>query len=222
MPYTVYLPHHHHHLTHNPQSQWYPKIFRHRLNTTHLLRRPNQESKRHCNTAFNFRDGFNVIFECMGAESAIQMCLFVSIFISCLLQAVLTHSRIDGNNWRSHHPYRNGQPHSLSPTLNCRSPQSRYPWLILYTDTYPQALALLSSPSTLRTMVSKLVTHRFGLADAKTVFEVLAKGVDDKGELVLKVMVGPGVEKKKGCLRPSGPIFCWISVLSPSQLFFPS
>lgn len=66
-----------------------------------------------------------------------------------------------------------------------------------YADTYPQALALLSSPSTLRTMVSKLVTHRFGLADTKKAFEVLAKGVDDKGELVLKVMVGPGVEKKR-------------------------
>lgn len=65
-----------------------------------------------------------------------------------------------------------------------------------YADTYPQALALLSSQSsTLRTMVSKLVTHRFGLSDTKKAFEMLARGVDDKGALVLKIMVGPDEKK---------------------------
>lgn len=64
-----------------------------------------------------------------------------------------------------------------------------------YADTYPQALALLASPSSeLRTMVGKLVTHRFGLSDTKKAFETLAKGTDEKGGLVLKIMVGPGVQ----------------------------
>lgn len=64
-----------------------------------------------------------------------------------------------------------------------------------YADTYPEALSLLSSPSSkLRMMVGKLVTHRFGLSDTKKAFEMLAKGVDEKGELVLKIMVGPGVQ----------------------------
>lgn len=63
-----------------------------------------------------------------------------------------------------------------------------------YADTYPEALSLLSSPSKFRTMVGKLVTHRFGLSDTKKAFEMLAKGVDEKGELVLKIMVGPGVQ----------------------------
>ena len=63
-----------------------------------------------------------------------------------------------------------------------------------YADTYPEALALLSSPSRLRTMVGKLVTHRFGLSDTKKAFEMLAKGVDEKGNLVLKIMVGPSAQ----------------------------
>ena len=62
-----------------------------------------------------------------------------------------------------------------------------------YADTYPEALSLLSSPSSkLRTMVGKLVTHRFGLSDTKKAFEMLAKGVDEKGGVVMKIMVGPG------------------------------
>lgn len=64
-----------------------------------------------------------------------------------------------------------------------------------YANTYPEALSLLSSPSSkLRAMVGKLVTHRFGLSDTKKAFEMLAKGVDEKGELVLKIMVGPGAQ----------------------------
>ena len=64
-----------------------------------------------------------------------------------------------------------------------------------YADTYPEALTILSSPSSkLRAMVGKLVTHRFELSDTKKAFEMLAKGVDEKGELVLKIMVGPGVQ----------------------------
>ena len=64
-----------------------------------------------------------------------------------------------------------------------------------YADTYPEALSLLSSPSSkLRTMVSKLVTHRVGLCDTKKAFEMLAKGVDENGDLVLKIMVGPSAQ----------------------------
>lgn len=62
-----------------------------------------------------------------------------------------------------------------------------------YANTYPEALSLLSSSSSgLRTMVSKLVTHRFALCDTQKAFEMLAKGVDEKGGVVMKIMVGPG------------------------------
>jgi L-iditol 2-dehydrogenase len=41
-------------------------------------------------------------------------------------------------------------------------------------------------------LVAKLVTHRFKLDGTQKAFEMLARGVDDKGGLVLKVMVGSG------------------------------
>lgn len=57
-----------------------------------------------------------------------------------------------------------------------------------YANTYPTALALLSSGKLEN--VEKLVTHRFGLQDTKKAFETLERGVDEDGQLVLKIMVG--------------------------------
>ncbi len=57
-----------------------------------------------------------------------------------------------------------------------------------YANTYPTALTLLSSGQLEN--VEKLVTHRFGLEDTKKAFEMLERGVDERGQLVLKIMVG--------------------------------
>jgi len=57
-----------------------------------------------------------------------------------------------------------------------------------YANTYPTALALLSSGQLEN--VEKLVTHRFGLQDTQKAFEMLERGVDERGQLVLKIMVG--------------------------------
>lgn len=57
-----------------------------------------------------------------------------------------------------------------------------------YANTYPTALALLSSGKLEN--VEKLVTHRFGLQDTRKAFETLERGVDEDGQLVLKIMVG--------------------------------
>jgi len=60
-----------------------------------------------------------------------------------------------------------------------------------YAGTYAEALELLASQtSNFGDLVSKLVTHRFRLEDTKKAFEMLRKGVDEQGGLVLKVMVG--------------------------------
>lgn len=71
-----------------------------------------------------------------------------------------------------------------------------------YANTYPEALKLLadsctpSSPSSSSTKapeisrVSTLVTHRFSLQETSKAFEMLARGVDDDGKLVLKIMIG--------------------------------
>jgi L-iditol 2-dehydrogenase len=61
-----------------------------------------------------------------------------------------------------------------------------------YANTYPEAIALLASNSPLPKLVTKLVTHRFKLDGTQKAFEMLARGVDDKGGLVLKVIVGSG------------------------------
>jgi L-iditol 2-dehydrogenase len=60
-----------------------------------------------------------------------------------------------------------------------------------YCDTYPAALALLAAGT--MPMVSTLITHRFRLEDTRNAFDVMSRGIDEQGGLVLKVMVGTGV-----------------------------
>lgn len=56
-----------------------------------------------------------------------------------------------------------------------------------YANTYPAALELLAS-GTLPN-IEKLISHRFKLHDTKKAFELLARGSDEEGRMVLKVMV---------------------------------
>ena len=56
-----------------------------------------------------------------------------------------------------------------------------------YANTYADALSLLASGK-LRN-VGKLITHRLGLEDTARAFELLSRGKDEDGKMVLKVMV---------------------------------
>jgi len=58
-----------------------------------------------------------------------------------------------------------------------------------YANTYPAALAILASGKL--DNVDKLVTHRFSLAQTAQAFNLLARGKDEAGNMVLKVMIGP-------------------------------
>lgn len=59
-----------------------------------------------------------------------------------------------------------------------------------YANTYRQAIDLLASGNPLLPDVRKLVTHRFkGLGDVPVAFDTAAKVKDEKGDLVIKVMV---------------------------------
>lgn len=58
-----------------------------------------------------------------------------------------------------------------------------------YANTYPAALALLASGKLKN--VDALVTHRFSLAQTAQAFNLLARGKDEDGKMVLKVMIGP-------------------------------
>jgi L-iditol 2-dehydrogenase len=80
--------------------------------------------------AFDSKDGFDVVFECTGAENPIQMCIFVSIFVLLLGRSpgsvynslTKTHiSPTDSNNWWTRHAYRNGYTRSPPPTFNSGS-----------------------------------------------------------------------------------------------------
>ena len=58
-----------------------------------------------------------------------------------------------------------------------------------YCNTYPAALELLGSGKLPN--IEKIITHRFPLEESAKAFELLAKGKDDEGRMVLKVMIGP-------------------------------
>jgi L-iditol 2-dehydrogenase len=57
-----------------------------------------------------------------------------------------------------------------------------------YANMYPTALALLASGKLKN--VEKLITHRFALEDTAHAFELLARGIDEDGNMVLKIMIG--------------------------------
>jgi L-iditol 2-dehydrogenase len=166
-----------------------------------------KESSAAALAAFDSTEGYDVVFECTGAESAIQM----SIFCATTGGKVM----LIGMGTRA----------AYMPLSTAALREVDILGSFRYADTYPEALALLSSSSpsstsstsssassspspspsssstsdlstesesisSLPTLAAKLVTHRFKLADTKKAFEMLAKGVDEKGGLVLKVMIG--------------------------------
>lgn len=59
-----------------------------------------------------------------------------------------------------------------------------------YANTYPRVIELLSSNNPLLPPVADLITHRYESLDSiPEAFEMAGKVKDDKGNLVLKVMV---------------------------------
>lgn len=56
-----------------------------------------------------------------------------------------------------------------------------------YANTYADALSLLGSGKLQN--IGKLVTHRLSLEDTARAFELLARGKDEDGNMVLKVMI---------------------------------
>lgn len=56
-----------------------------------------------------------------------------------------------------------------------------------YANAYPAALELLASGKLKN--IDKLVTHRFSLKDTKRAFDLLARGQDEEGKMILKIMI---------------------------------
>lgn len=59
-----------------------------------------------------------------------------------------------------------------------------------YANTYSESIELVQQAMKAGIDLTQLVTHRFkGLADAPKAFDMAGKTKDDKGELVLKVVI---------------------------------
>ena len=68
-----------------------------------------------------------------------------------------------------------------------------------YANTYEKAIELVASGNPLLPDLEKLVTHRYcGLESVQQAFEMAGKTSDEKGNLVLKVVIEMGGEKVNG------------------------
>ncbi|KAF7315798.1 PKS-ER domain-containing protein [Mycena indigotica] len=123
---------------------------------------------------FEQPDGFDVVFECTGAEPCIQM----SVHAATIGGKVVLIGM--------------GSRNVLLPLSAAATREVDLVGSFRYAHTYPEALSLLAG-GTLGAL-HKLVTHRFRLEDSQKAFELLSRGKDQDGGLVIKVVVGADSE----------------------------
>lgn len=119
---------------------------------------------------FGAPQGFDVVFECTGSETAIQMSIYAAIAGGKVMLVGM------------------GARNIMLPLSTAALREVDIHGSFRYCNTYPEALQLLSSGKLHN--VEKLITHRFELEDAAHAFDLLARGQDDRGNVVLKVMIG--------------------------------
>ncbi|KAJ3754705.1 GroES-like protein [Lentinula raphanica] len=140
-----------------------------------LLRRAKENAARAL-SVFDEPDGFDVVFECTGAES----CILMSVFCA----AVGARIALVGMG----SPSVSSFPISFAATREIDLIGS-----FRYADTYREAIDLLSGSHIFSNPeldhLAKLVTHRFELSQTKEAFELLARGRDERGGMVIKVMI---------------------------------
>ncbi|EJF59297.1 GroES-like protein [Dichomitus squalens] len=121
-------------------------------------------------TEFNMPDGFDLVFECTGAEPCIQMSIHAAVTGGKVMLVGMGSRNVT-------------LPLSAAATREVDIHGS-----FRYAHTYPTALQLLASGKLPN--IEKIITHRFALEDTARAFELLQRGRDDEGNMVLKVMVG--------------------------------
>lgn len=140
---------------------------------------------------FNMPDGFDVVFECTGAEPCIQMSVHVSALqyvpgnksmysLGVRIQAAVTGGKVMLVGM--------GARNVTLPLSTAATREVDIHGSFRYANTYPTALALLASGKLPN--IESIITHRFPLAESARAFDLLAKGRDEDGRMVLKVMVG--------------------------------
>ncbi|KAH6905535.1 NADP(H)-dependent ketose reductase [Coprinopsis sp. MPI-PUGE-AT-0042] len=124
-------------------------------------------------SSFDASQGFDVVYECTGAQAAIQMSIHTATTGGKVMLIGM------------------GSRNVTLPLSAAACREVDIHGSFRYANTYPDALALLASGRL--EGISNLVTHRFTLDRAQEAFQLMAQGVDEEGNMVLKVMVGSGV-----------------------------
>ncbi|KAK0220110.1 GroES-like protein [Armillaria fumosa] len=122
--------------------------------------------------ALAFGGGYDIVYECTGAEPCIQMAVFSTKTGGKVLLIGM------------------GTPNALIPISNAATREVDIIGSFRYADTYKEALQLLAGGTL--PPITDLITHRvpFNPDAVKGAFEAMAKGRDEKGRLVIKVIVG--------------------------------
>jgi L-iditol 2-dehydrogenase len=119
---------------------------------------------------FGEADGFDVVYECTGAESCIQMAIHGAITGGKVMLVGI------------------GSQNVMLPLSSAATREVDIQGCFRYANTYPTAIALLSSGKLKN--IEKIITHRFALEESGRAFDLLSKGKDEEGHMVLKVMIG--------------------------------
>ncbi|KAF8549141.1 GroES-like protein [Imleria badia] len=118
---------------------------------------------------FQVPDGFDIVFECTGAETCIQMSIYAAVTGGKVMLVGM------------------GTRNIMLPLSAAALREVDIQGSFRYANTYSDALSLLASGKLQN--IGKLVTHRLGLEDTARAFELLTRGKDDDGNMVLKVMI---------------------------------
>ncbi|KZV95735.1 GroES-like protein [Exidia glandulosa HHB12029] len=118
---------------------------------------------------FDEAGGFDVVYECSGAEPCIQMGIYCARPGGKLCLVGM------------------GTPNLNMPLGAAALREVDVVGVFRYHDTWPAALSLLASGRL--DGIEDLISHRLPLHRAREAFELVSKGVDADGNLVLKVLV---------------------------------
>ncbi|KAG5641477.1 hypothetical protein DXG03_005117 [Asterophora parasitica] len=150
-------------------SQTYCLPLADKAKTTDEQLRRAKENSQAALAEFDAPAGFDVIFECTGAEPVIQMSVHTAISGGKVMLIGM------------------GTRNVILPLSTAALREVDIQGSFRYANTYPAALELLSSGKLKN--VEKLITHRFPLKDAQRAFDLLARGQDEDGNMVLKIMI---------------------------------
>ncbi|KAH7913099.1 chaperonin 10-like protein [Hygrophoropsis aurantiaca] len=118
---------------------------------------------------FGQPDGFDLVFECTGAEPCIQMSIHAAVTGGKVMLVGM------------------GSRNVMLPLSAAALREVDIQGSFRYANTYPAAISLLASGKLKN--IEKLITHRIDLKDTARAFELLARGKDEDGNMVIKIMI---------------------------------